>query len=708
MAIEGVDASGRWVGPKLDRAKATLLHTLVQAGYLPVEPPILQEAATFLDLGGEDIRARLYLTSEGSGADLCLRPEYTIPACRAYLDAGGAGEPAAFCYCGPVFRQQPGRSGESLQAGLESFGRSDVAAADAEILSVALEAAAAAGAPATTVTMGDAGLMTHFLDAIDLPPLWQRRLRRGLERGRSLDDILSGAPSPGGDRSGVVAALAGADGKDAKALVEDLLSIAGIAAVGGRSVGEIAERFLIQVAQQSSAGFGGERRAVLARFLDIGGNPDRALVEIRRLGRDAGLDLGPSLDLFDERTGFIAAHGIDVGAIAFRTAFARKLDYYTGFVFEARAAGRGGRRGAGRRRALRQARSGARKPGPDPRGGGGDLGRTAEPGRRPVTGSATAPFVLAVPSKGRLQDNAAQFFARAGMVLVQPGGARDYRGKLPGFPGLEIAFLPVSEIVAALAEGQAHLGVAGEDLLRESVPDTDQKVTFLAPLGFGNADVVVAVPRAWIDVRSMADLEDVAALFHARRGRRMRVATKYVRLTRGFFAARGVSDYRIVESLGATEGAPASGGAELIVDITTTGATLAANGLKVLDDGIMLRSEANLVASRRADWSDGHRRTARAILARIAAEEDARTSRDVRAVFAGPVPDLEAEADERFGARRLGIEQGRLSLLCARSVVPDVADWLIERGAVHVAVTALDYVFAAHNPLYDKLLAGIA
>ena len=317
------------------------------------------------------------------------------------------------------------------------------------------------------------------------------------------------------------------------------------------------------------------------------------------------------------------------------------------------------------------------------------------------------PFVLAVPSKGRLQDNATQFFARAGMILTQPGGARDYRGKLPGFPGLEIAFLPVAEIVTALAEGQAHLGVAGEDLIREAVPDTEARVTFLARLGFGQADVVVAVPRAWIDVRSMPDLEDVAALFHARRGRRMRVATKYVNLTRGFFAERGVGDYRIVESLGATEGAPASGGAELIVDITTTGATLAANGLKVLDDGIILRSEANLVASRRADWSADHRRTARGILARIAAEEEARTSREVRAIVPAPGPELAAEAAERFGARRFGVEQGRLVLHCARAVVPDLADWLIEQGATHVAVAALDYVFAAQNPLYDKLMSGL-
>ncbi len=249
--------------------------------------------------------------------------------------------------------------------------------------------------------------------------------------------------------------------------------------------------------------------------------------------------------------------------------------------------------------------------------------------------SAAKPFVLAVPSKGRLQENAFAFFARAGLKLVQGGGSRDYRGRLAGFDGLEVAFLPVSEIVAHVADGSAHLGVAGEDVLREAIPDADRAVAFLSKLGFGHADVVVAVPRAWIDVRTVADLEDVAATFHARRGRRMRVATKYVNLTRRFFAERGVTDYRIVESLGATEGAPAAGGAELIVDITTTGATLAANALKVLDDGVMLRSEANLVASLAADWSEAHRRTARALLGRIAAEERARTTRELRAAFAG-------------------------------------------------------------------------
>ena len=317
------------------------------------------------------------------------------------------------------------------------------------------------------------------------------------------------------------------------------------------------------------------------------------------------------------------------------------------------------------------------------------------------------PFVVAVPSKGRLQENAFGFFARAGLRLVQGGGSRDYRGRLDGFEGVEIAFLPASEIATSLGDGSAHLGVAGEDLLREAVPRADSALVFLAKLAFGQADVVVAVPRAWIDVRTMADLEDVAATFHARRGRRMRVATKYVALTRRFFAERGVVDYRIVESLGATEGAPAAGGAELIVDITTTGATLQANALKVLDDGVILRSEANLVASLGADWSESHRRTARAILGRIAAEERARTTRELRANFPAGVPALEEGALEPFGAALFGREDGRLVLHCPRPSVPDLADWLIGRGAAEVAVAPLDYVFAARDPLSEALAARL-
>ena len=266
--------------------------------------------------------------------------------------------------------------------------------------------------------------------------------------------------------------------------------------------------------------------------------------------------------------------------------------------------------------------------------------------------AAESPLVLAVPSKGRLQENANAFFARAGLEVTQGRGARDYRGAIADLPGVEVAFLSASEIVGQLAAGAAHFGVTGEDLVREQIADADRRLVLLAPLGFGRANVVVAAPQAWIDVRTMADLEDVAASYRARRGERMRVATKYVNLTRRFFAEHGVTDYRIVESLGATEGAPAAGAAELIVDITTTGATLAANALKTLDDGVILRSQATLVASPERAGRRARARAGRAILTRIAAAEDARKSREVRARLPTPVHLIVEQACARSMRRR--------------------------------------------------------
>src|ERR1700729_2131291 len=238
-------------------------------------------------------------------------------------------------------------------------------------------------------------------------------------------------------------------------------------------------------------------------------------------------------------------------------------------------------------------------------------------------------LVLAVPAKGRLQENAEGFFARAGLELVKPRGVRDYRGAIARLDGVEVAYLSASEITQQLAAGAVHFGITGEDLVRQMIPGAGKKVALVDALGFGHANVVVAVPEAWIDVRCMADLDDVATAFRLRHDRRLRVATKYINLTRGFFAEHGIVDYRIVESSGATEGAPAAGSAELIVDITTTGSTLAANALKVVDDGIILRSQANLVAARAAQWSAAQRDTARRLLDRIAAQKRAASFREV-------------------------------------------------------------------------------
>ncbi|PPQ44454.1 ATP phosphoribosyltransferase [Rhodopseudomonas palustris] len=320
----------------------------------------------------------------------------------------------------------------------------------------------------------------------------------------------------------------------------------------------------------------------------------------------------------------------------------------------------------------------------------------------------SAPFVLAVPSKGRLQENAEAFFARAGLTLSKPGGARDYRGTIAGLDNVEVAYLSASEIAANLARGSVHFGVTGEDLVRESITDADKRVLLIDGLGFGYANVVVAVPQAWIDVRTMADLDDVTTGFRAQHNRRMRVATKYINLTRGFFAQHSVVDYRIVESAGATEGAPAVGTAEMIVDITTTGATLAANGLKVLDDGVMLRSQANLVASREADWSDTARETARVILDHIASRARAGKYKEVRTRFKGCNDALLAEAHSRFGVvSPFGgpTSSGMLTLHCPPAQIYALGSFLRQHGADTVSVAALDYVFDKENPLFSKLAA---
>lgn len=228
-------------------------------------------------------------------------------------------------------------------------------------------------------------------------------------------------------------------------------------------------------------------------------------------------------------------------------------------------------------------------------------------------------IMLALPSKGRLQEEAMDLFAGSGLAIERPGGARSYLGDMPAMPEVTVRFLSASEIARELIRGTIDLGITGEDLIHETAEAGPAQVEIVKRLGFGRADVVVAVPDAWIDVTAMDDLSDVAADFRARHGRWLRVATKYVNLTRRHFAQAGIAEYRIVESLGATEAAPASGAADLIVDITSTGSTLQANGLRVLSDGVMLESEAVLMVSRNAGWGADRRATLDALLARLGA-----------------------------------------------------------------------------------------
>ncbi|MDR3476144.1 MAG: ATP phosphoribosyltransferase [Devosia sp.] len=212
-------------------------------------------------------------------------------------------------------------------------------------------------------------------------------------------------------------------------------------------------------------------------------------------------------------------------------------------------------------------------------------------------------LTLAIPSKGRLEEDARLIFAQAGLPIERPGGARSYLGTAARQPDLAIRFMPAGEIARELIRGSVDLGVTGTDLIEEGSEDSSKHVLSVKGLGFGMADVVVAVPAHWIDVTQMVDLADVAADFRMRHGRWLRVATKFTNLTRRHFARHGIIEYRIVESTGATEAAPVTGAADFIVDITSSGSTLSANGLRVLEDGVILKSEAQLFVSRGAAWT---------------------------------------------------------------------------------------------------------
>ncbi|MFY9641016.1 MAG: ATP phosphoribosyltransferase [Rhodomicrobium sp.] len=227
-------------------------------------------------------------------------------------------------------------------------------------------------------------------------------------------------------------------------------------------------------------------------------------------------------------------------------------------------------------------------------------------------------LIIGIPSKGRLMEDTLGLFRAAGLPVEKTGDERGYRGAIAGLADASVEFLSAGEIARQLQTGRIHLGVTGEDLVREQIPDADDRIEFLLKLGFGDADVVTAIPNCWLDVETMADLEEAGAIFAAQHGRRLRIATKYPMLTRRFFMSKGVVSYRTVESLGATEGAPAAGSAEAIVDITSTGSTLRANGLRILSDGVILKSEANLVLSKLAGPQDAARFLADCIAEEVA------------------------------------------------------------------------------------------
>lgn len=341
----------------VDRALAATLGVLAEAGALRVEPAILQPADGFLDTVGEDIRKRLFLTQGADGATLCLRPDFTIPVCRAHVEAGRV-EPIVYSYGGRVFRQRAGETGEFIQAGAELLGHDDRAEADARCLSLTVKALAACGTVPDAIAVGDEDLFSALLDALGLAPTVRQRLRGAFgDRDRLsalADRLVSGAGTDGMTaHAGVLSALAGQDRQGAQALVEDLLSIAGIGTVAGRTPHEIAERFLDQ-ADAARAGLDAERRAILESYLAISGPMPEAVDQLgrffgtltleHRLDADA---FGRAVAEFRRRMELIEVAGVDPRQLRFAAGFGRAIDYYTGFVFEIAARDGSGRPLAG-------------------------------------------------------------------------------------------------------------------------------------------------------------------------------------------------------------------------------------------------------------------------------------------------------------------------------------------------------------------------
>jgi ATP phosphoribosyltransferase len=313
------------------------------------------------------------------------------------------------------------------------------------------------------------------------------------------------------------------------------------------------------------------------------------------------------------------------------------------------------------------------------------------------------PLIVALPSKGRLKEQVDAWLADCGLGLRTAGGARGYSASLEGFDDVQVRLASAGDIAAALQAGEIHLGVTGEDLLREAQDGGEARVMLLQALGFGRADLVVAAPKSWIDVETMADVDDVAHLYLARTGRRLRVATKYLVQTRAFFAAHGIADYRLAESGGATEGAPAAGLAELVVDITTTGATLAANGLKVLADGLILRSQAQLAASLGAAWTAGQLAACRRLLSIIEARARGKT------VASLTWPEAQDAAGRAAAAPFVAPDAAARAngVLLERSKLFAAAAALAAAGVGPVSVEQPAYVFEAACPAADRLAAAV-
>ncbi len=320
-----------------------MMQRFAEADFARVEPAILQPADVFLDLSGEEMRRRLLLVSDPAGSELCLRPDMTIPVSRSHLANGDPARAARYYYVGPVFRHRPGSAehDEFLQAGIERFGDTDAPAADAEIMALGLEAAKTLGAASLDIRIGDPTIFLAFAEALELAAGWQRRLRAGFGSAGGVAAVLAASQSADTDgaASTYATALAKVDPEVARRLVAEMADIAGIAPVGGRSADEIADRLIERASLGGSRAMPAEARAVLEKLAAIKDAPARARDAIAALAGEAGIAVDDALTAMTARLDALAAAGLDTDTMRFAAGYGRRLDYYSGFVFEAHLTG---------------------------------------------------------------------------------------------------------------------------------------------------------------------------------------------------------------------------------------------------------------------------------------------------------------------------------------------------------------------------------
>ncbi len=322
-----------------------LTETFRHAGAELVAPSIIQPAELFLDVIGESLRGRTYVFTDPDGHELCLRPDLTVPACRIYLERDPAAATAMrFCYSGPIFRYQPqsapkANARETRQAGFESFGLTDRAAADAEVLSVTVEALAAAGLGGLQLRMGDLGLLHAILDAQAMPSRWRRRLAHQFWRADAFHAELARlvqwpAESARGIDADLLARLDPERPDEAQAHVAEYLASAKIDLLGTRHLGEITDG-LMEAAQDTRAGpLDPAHARLIESYVTIDDTPHRAIASLEALARSAKCDIGAAIALYRRRLDLMSEVGIDLTQARFSGEFGRRFEYYTGFVFD--------------------------------------------------------------------------------------------------------------------------------------------------------------------------------------------------------------------------------------------------------------------------------------------------------------------------------------------------------------------------------------